>query len=635
MHKFNHVALATLLFVLPAAAQQNAPFTLTSHLSKTLTAEELAQAETTQTSGVLSADKTKLTFTAPTVHLIARTGPEDDMLSYRIQGARNPSLIVPTGAVLDITFVNTDEDMPHDLHFGAAQTPFPIAPDTTNAVGTSKLPHQQNDQFSGEQISIRANSDGAYRYFCSVRGHAKGGMFGTILVGNAPDAATSDVAAPMALMPNAQRMMNMASTVDLNDPMSRESSGTAWVPDSSPIYAAMKMKGDRMLMFHGDIFPRYTTIGGDRDVSVAGKGGKGRFDAPSMFMAMVSQPAGKNGQIGVRLMTSLDPLIERGYGYPLLYQSGESYGGEPLHDRQHPHDLISELSATYSRKLGGRNSAYLYLGLPGEPALGPPTFMHRTSAMDNPDAPISHHWQDSTHITFGVVTAGVSSGNLKFEASTFKGQEPDENRYNIDTPRLDSFSGRVSWNPTRDLALQFSHGFVKHPEALEPNLSVHRTTASIIYNKPLGRDANWSNTFVWGQNNEGSEGTSNSYLFETNYQKRADTFYARFERVQKSGNELVLAPPNDERLFGADSYALGYVRDVKHNNGLDVGVGAQVTYGTNPSALNEIYGGRNHTGFQIFLRLRPSRLNNDMKMDDMKMDDMKMDDMKMPKNQNK
>jgi hypothetical protein len=32
--------------------------------------------------------------------------------------------------------------------------------------------------------------------------------------------------------------------------------------------------------------------------------------------------------------------------------------------------------------------------------------MHRPSQHD-PDAPIGHHWQDSTHITFGVATLGA------------------------------------------------------------------------------------------------------------------------------------------------------------------------------------------------------------------------------------
>ena len=125
---------------------------------------------------------------------------------------------------------------------------------------------------------------------------------------------------------------------------------------------------------------------------------------------MYSRPAGKNGQIGFRVMASLDPLIQRGYGYPLLYQSGELFRGQPIHDRQHPHDLLSELAVTYSYKFDEKKSFYLYAGYPGEPALGPPTFMHRISASNIPDAPIGHHWQDASHITFGVVTAGFSFG---------------------------------------------------------------------------------------------------------------------------------------------------------------------------------------------------------------------------------
>lgn len=399
----------------------------------------------------------------------------------------------------------------------------------------------------------------------------------------------------------------MRSSADLNDPMSRESSGTSWAPDSSPIYARMKMRGDKMLMLHGNIFPRYTRVGGERDISIAGQGSRSRFDAPSMFMGMYSQPAGENAQLGLRLMASLDPLIERGYGYPLLYQSGEVHRGQPLHDRQHPHDLISELSVTYSRRVGRDNSAYLYLGYPGEPALGPPAFMHRIAAMDNPDAPISHHWQDSTHITFGVATLGYSFGRFKIEGSAFKGREPDENRYNFDSPRLNSFSGRVSWNPHRDWALQVSHGYLKSPETTEPDVNQHRTTASILYNRPLGDNANWSNSLVWGQIRSGGEAT-NAYLFETNYQRHANTFYARVERVQKSGHELVLPPPDDHRVFDVGSYALGYVRDLKRGGGLDVGLGAQVTFNANESGLDAYYGGGTHTGFQVFLRIRPSRL---------------------------
>jgi hypothetical protein len=313
-------------------------------------------------------------------------------------------------------------------------------------------------------------------------------------------------------------------------------------------------------------------------------------------------------------MVSLDPLIERGYGYPLLYQSGETYRGAPLHDRQHPHDLISELSATYSHKLGEHGAAaYLYVGYPGEPALGPPAFVHRASAMDDPDAPISHHWQDATHITWGVVTAGYSLRRWKLEASAFKGGEPDENRTNFDSPRLDSASARLSFNPGANWALQLSHGYLKHPEAAEPLLSRHRTTASVIYNRPLGENGqrgNWATTLVWGRNDDNNGVGTASYLLETNYQSGDNTWYTRLEHVRKAGAELALAAPDDTALFGVNSYAVGYVRELRHHKSMDVGLGAQLTIGSNDNGLDKYYGGGAHRGLQIFLRIRPARLKN-------------------------
>ncbi|MEA2679966.1 MAG: hypothetical protein QOK03_1688, partial [Candidatus Binataceae bacterium] len=263
--------------------------------------------------------------------------------------------------------------------------------------------------------------------------------------------------------------MSMHSSVNVAEPMSRESSGSSWVPDSTPIYGRMLMFGDDMLMLHGAIFPRYVNANTRR--------GDDRIDAPNWFMAMYSHPIGENAQLGFRGMMSLDLLTEGGRGYPLLFQTGETWNGNPLHDRQHPHDLFDEISVSYSQKFANDLSAYLYAGYPGEPALGPPAFMHRLSAMDDPDAPLSHHWQDSTHVTFGVVTAGLVWRDLKIEGSTFKGREPDERRYDFDAPKLDSFSGRISWNPTKNLALQVSHGYIHSPEELEPESNRHRTTA--------------------------------------------------------------------------------------------------------------------------------------------------------------
>ena len=393
--------------------------------------------------------------------------------------------------------------------------------------------------------------------------------------------------------------MKMQSSVNVADPMNRESSGTSWIPDSSPMYGRMFMFGDDMLMLHGAIFPRYTNVTTRR--------GDDRIDAPNWIMAMYSHPFSDTTQIGGRLMMSLDPLTESGRGYPLLLQSGESWHDQPLHDRQHPHDLFDELSFSLSQKLTDDLSGYLYFGYPGEPAIGPPTFMHRPSAMDDPDAPIGHHWQDSTHVTFGVATAGVQWRNLKVEGSVFTGREPDEHRYDFDRPRFDSFSGRISWNPTPDLALQVSHAYIESPEGLEPDVNRHRTTASLIYNRALGPDSNWATSLVWGQNDDTHEGKTESVLIETNYQRERDTVYARWERVEKSGHELVLAPGDLNEIFPVNAVSIGYVRDLSHGNNIDIGLGGQFTIDVWPEELDRYYGSGPGYGFQVFLRIRPSR----------------------------
>ena len=395
--------------------------------------------------------------------------------------------------------------------------------------------------------------------------------------------------------------MEMRSSIDLADPMSREGSGTSWLPDSSPMYGKMFMLGEDMLMLHGAIFPRYTNASTRR--------GDDRIDAPNWFMGMYSHPLGDSAQLGARVMMSLDPLTEGGRGYPLLFQTGESWHDQPLHDRQHPHDWFDELSLSFSQKFGHDFSAYLYFGYPGEPALGPPAFMHRPSAMDDPDAPIGHHWQDSTHITFGVATVGLvwsHFGGLKIEGSIFTGREPDENRYDFDRPRFDSCSGRISWNPSKNLAMQVSYGYIKSPEEPEPELNIYRTTASAIYNLPLGPDINWSNTFVWGQNSATGEGTTQSFLVESNYQRGRNTVYLRWERVQKSGHELVLDPADESGVFPIGGYTLGYVRDLTHGNGIDVGLGTQFTFNDRPDRLDPYYGNDVAYAFQFFLRIRPS-----------------------------
>jgi plastocyanin len=649
------------------------PFTLVSSEKKTIKPDDLIKIEKENAFG--KKDGTTLTFTEKQIRLVIVTGPEDDMLSFRIQGIRNPTLVVSSGATLRVLFVNSDEDMKHDIRFGHVMGEFMANPSVAGTVGADKLAQKTEAVMNAEDFVIKASEDGLYKYFCSVGNHAKGGMWGNIAVGVKPGAnmkmpektthvhsADEDKMEDMPGMKPAEKMpekkpgemsdmpgmkkddmpttsptpsvidttsqpeesdypierstsdmlkqmpMRMPSTVNIGDPMKRESSGTSWNADSPPMYAKMKMASGGMWMFMGTAFLRYTDVDSDRDVSVAGKGSRSRADAPTMFMAMYSHPIGEKAQFGFRSMLSLDPVIERGYGYPLLYQSGETYRGQPIHDRQHPHDLFSELAVTWSYKFNDKRSFYIYAGYPGEPALGPPMYLHRSSGMNNPDAPIGHHWQDSTHITFGVLTAGYSFGKVKLEASAFNGTEPNDNRWNFDKPRLNSFSGRLSFNPTENWALQISHGYLKDPERSEPDVHIlRRTTASAIYNKKFDDEHNWATSIVFGRNDANREAT-HSFLAETNYDFKANAVFGRFESVQKSGHDLVLAAPLENSIFHLNVLSVGYIRDLIHNKGIDVGLGGKLTADFNPSSLAPYYGGTSHTGWQVFMRFRPSKM---------------------------
>ena len=239
---------------------------------------------------------------------------------------------------------------------------------------------------------------------------------------------------PMS-MPDASAM---SSTVDLGTPMSREGSGTSWMPDATPVYGHMWNRGNDMEMTHGALFLRYIDTGSAR--------GDHRIVAPGWLMYMRTHRLSPRTQLGLRAMLTPDFATVGGSGYPELFQTGEKHGAaRALHDTQHPHDLFSELALTYSARLSQKYSASLYAGYPGEPALGPPTYMHRPLAYDYAAAPIGHHWEDATHVSFGVLTAGLASTKFRLEGSSFTGAEPNEIRTNFDPvpSRLDERAGFV------------------------------------------------------------------------------------------------------------------------------------------------------------------------------------------------
>src|SRR5262249_11616799 len=266
-------------------------------------------------------------------------------------------------------------------------------------------------------------------------------------------------------------------------------------------------------------------------------------------------------------------------GYPLLLQVGEEVNGQPLHDRQPPHDLFMELSVDQVQPLNDWLAFQVYAAAAGEPALGPVAFPHRTSSMPNPFAVLGHHWQDSTHISFGVLTAGLLSRQWKLEGSWFNGREPDEHRYDLDFGSFDSWSLRLSFNPTDDWSFQVSYGHLASPEEHAPGVSVDRLTASALHNLRLAPEANWASALVFGHNWTAGHPTTWSVLAETSVEVRADTFFGRLEVAQRTGEDLVLeasggAPALDGQVFTSAVLELGYLRRLARLGPLNIGLGA-------------------------------------------------------------
>ena len=379
-------------------------------------------------------------------------------------------------------------------------------------------------------------------------------------------------------------------------PSVQTSSGTSWEPASSPEFMWMTSYRSWMLMAHGELIAGFYGSGGKRGVGKAGS---------SNWLMLMEQHSLGRGTLTLRQMLSAEPLTSPHPGYPALFQTGETYRGVPLVDFQHPHDVFGEISLHFSYPLSERVSWFVYGGPAAEPALGPTAFLHRVSAFENPSAPLGHHLQDSTHISYGVVTSGLVVGPVKVEGSAFNGREPDERRYNFDLGPLDSWSGRISASPSRNWVAQYSYGNLKHPEAAEPG-NIDRQTASVTYNRPLG-SGYWASTLLWGRNHKSIDSrNTNSYLFESalNFGEKNYAF-TRLELVDK--DELDLAPPLDGRSFRIGAYSFGAVRDLVHNNHGQIGLGADVTFDSKPSVLDPIYS-QNPISFYVFLRLRPGRM---------------------------
>jgi hypothetical protein len=459
---------------------------------------------------------------------------------------------------------------------------------------------------------------------CALSARARVFAIIAAVIGASPAfAQRSQPAAP----PDSTQAMSMGSA-PLGIPMQRMGSGTSWVPDATTMHASHMMLGGWELMLHGVAFLQYDDQGTKR--------GDRQFGSVNWGMVMAGHDLA-GGRLDLRGMVSAEPFTVGSKGYPLLLQSGESYRGQPLHDRQHPHDLFMELAAMYDHAIGDNLAVSLYAAPVGEPAIGPVAFPHRPSAANDPLAPIGHHWQDATHISFGVLTGGIYTRTVRLEGSIFNGREPDEIRTNFDYKgrSLDSYAGRITLNPTASWSLSGSYAYLKSPEQLHPEESLHRISASVLYGHPVGMSGDWASAFIYGANKHAGETSlSNSLLAESNLTlDRRNTVFGRAEFVQKGPEDLptssatsqptltqgtsalVLVHSPSQIRYNVGEATLGYVRELASVYGGSLGLGMAGTVNMVPSALRGTYGTRTPVGATVFLRLRPGAMHVGMDME--------------------
>ena len=402
---------------------------------------------------------------------------------------------------------------------------------------------------------------------------------------------------------SANRPMEIATPLGI--PMERTGSGTSWLPDAAPMRAIHARAGDWTLMTHGVVFGMYDRQNGPRGVD--------HFSSLNWAMLMATRQT-PTSKLQLRAMASAEPWTLGSEGYPLLLQTGETYKGQPLYDRQHPHDLFMELAAVVERTVSDRVGVSLYAAPVGEPAIGPVAFPHRPSALNDPLAPIVHHWQDATHVSFGVLTAGIFTRSLRLEGSIFNGREPDERRTDFDYEgrSLDSYAARLTWNPSASWSVSGSWAYIASPDAAEPDNSLRRGAASVLSAHTFASGAQLNTAFVFGANqHEGADHVEPSYLAESSLQLGGiHNLFARAEYVRKDSEELALGPDGPEGSFDVMALTGGYLVELGGASPVRAGIGARGSVNLLPAALSPVYGSSTPTGFAVYVRLAPQRMSS-------------------------
>lgn len=406
----------------------------------------------------------------------------------------------------------------------------------------------------------------------------------------------------LAVAAHAQMLMGGSPKTFTQKITAHTTSGTSTQPNSTPAPMLMTMRGNWMVMLHGNGFVADTQQSSPR--------GEDKLFSTNWVMPMAQRSWGP-GQLNLRMMLSLEPATVTERQYPLLFQQGETAYGRPIADGQHPHDFVMEAAALYDLHLSRNSLLSFYLAPVGDPAIGPVAYPHRESAIEDPVGTLGHHQEDSTHISDDVVTAGLAHGWMRLEASGFHGREPNEHRWEAQQGAIDSWSTRLTVQPGDNWSGQYSYGRLHSPEALSPAEDQERMTASVMYNRPSADKGNWASTVAWGRTRDLPDNLiENSYLLESTLRfDRRNYAFTRMEKVDRTTELLLgerpLPPGFQEQPAGrVQAYTFGYDRDVGRLPHLSAAFGAQVTTYRTGSILRPVYGS-DPVGVVMFLRLRP------------------------------
>lgn len=422
-----------------------------------------------------------------------------------------------------------------------------------------------------------------------------------LLLGQDPNSPAGHQHESMPGMQHEQHQQMGQSPALVREILQHENSGTSIEPVASHSNMLMWQKSDWMFMFHGVAFLNFEQQSGPR--------GYDKTFSTNWFMPMAQRSLGP-GQLTLRAMVSLEPATVSHRFYPELFQQGETAFGRPINDGQHPHDFLMEIAALYDWKLGENALLSFYAAPVGDPAMGPVAYAHRASAAENPMAPLGHHLQDSTHIVSDVLTAGFGYKLARIEASGFHGREPDEHRWDLDSGRIDSWSTRLTVQPARNWAAQYSFAHLTSPEELHPLEDLQRMTASLSYDAGPGERQNFAATLLWGRNHSLATGENfNGYLAEAALHAAPHNLWGRIENVDRT-TDLLLGKQTepigfeDRFLARVQAYTFGYDREFDLLPGFSTAFGGQMTFYSTASALKPIYG-EHPRGAVLFVRVRP------------------------------